>query len=420
MESDLLIRAKVNQERSNKGLKLIFLIWPFLAGCVAVRNFGLKSSRKILLFVFTYFGYTINFARESMDGFAHKEKFELFAKLDSSSFFALIQTILLRKSNSGELDLYSVVVNFLVSRFTDSYQVMFMVHSFVFSYFMLKVIEVIFDDVEGIKSFNVKVFFILLWFLIPINNVQAIRFPIASWIYIYGVIMYLKSENKRFLLFCFLSCLVHFSFALATVIVLAYSFLGNRNLVYLSFLALSFILPNLFYSFLSNFDSSQLGEGVEDKIQGYSREDYIKMRNQNLENRNWYSRLRIPFLQYGFYAALVYNVYFKRYSVKSDKFQDNLVSFMILFLAFIQFGFAFDSLGRRFLIIWFVFAAIYFIRSYSINESKELKLPTAILLFPVTLWVIVQFRVSLDVSTWMFYLGNPVVATFVKLETILN
>ncbi|MFY7666050.1 EpsG family protein [Flavobacterium sp.] len=420
MESDLLIRAKVNQERSNKGLKLIFLIWPFLAGCIAVRNFGLKSSRKILLFVFTYFGYTINFARESMDGFAHKEKFELFAKLDSSSFFALIQAILLRKSNSGELDLYSVVVNFLVSRFTDSYQVMFMVHSFVFSYFMLKVIEVIFDDVEGIKSFNVKVFFILLWFLIPINNVQAIRFPIASWIYIYGVIMYLKSENKRFLFFCFLSCLVHFSFALATVVVLAYSFLGNRNLLYLSFLALSFILPNLFYSFLSNFDSSQLGEGVEDKIQGYSREDYIKMRNQNLENRNWYSRLRIPFLQYGFYIALFYNAYLKRFSLKSDKFQDNLVSFMILFLAFIQFGFAFDSLGRRFLIIWFVLASIYFIRSYSLNASSELKLPTAILFFPVALWSIVQLRISLDVTTWMFYIGNPVVATFIKLETILK
>jgi hypothetical protein len=420
LESNLIISANSSKERSSKGLFLIFLVWPFLAGVIAIQNFAIKSNRKILLFLFTYFGYVINFGRESMDGFTHKEKFERFSKLDTSLFLKLINGIVLRESQTGDLDLYSVLVNFLVSRFTDSFQVMFMVHSFVFAYFMLKVIEVVFDDLGMVKSFNAKVFLVLLWFLIPINNVQAIRFPIASWIYIYGALMYLKTENKKFIFYCFLSCLVHFSFFLATALIIIYSFLGNRNLLYLSILGLSFVAPNLLYSFLSSFDSSQVGEGVQDKIQGYSREEYIKMRNQNLENRNWYSRLRIPLLQYGFYFALFYNGFIQRFNLKTDKLQRNLLSFMILFLSFIQFGFAFDSLGRRFLIVWFVFAAIYFIRCYCLNVFSEIKLPTIVLMFPIAVWIFVQIRVSLDVTTWMFYLGNPIVASFLEFETILK
>lgn len=420
MESNLVISAKENQESSKKGLSLIFLIWPFLAGIIAMRNFGIKNSRRILLFVFTYFGYVINFGRESMDGATHRNTFIAYSKIDTDTFFKLLNLIFLRQSEKGELDFYLVITNFLVSRFTDSYQVLYMLHGFVFAFFMLKVMEMVFDEFGGMLDNNAKFLFVLLWFILPINNVHAIRFPIATWIYVYGAYQYIRTENRKWFWYCGLACLVHFSFLFATLILAAYSLLGNRNLAYFSLLLVSFIFPSLLLSFLSGFDSKELGEGVAHKVNAYSNEDYIKSRNDDIASRNWYSRLRIPMLQYSLYYAVFKSGFLDRFSLLKDRTQQNLFSFLILFLAMVQFGFAVDSLGRRFILVWFIFALIFLVRCCCLNPIKSYRIIAFVVAFPALVWIIVQIRVSLDTTTWMFYLGNPITSFFIKLDTILK
>lgn len=385
-----------------------------------MRNFGLKNSRRILLFVFTYFGYAINFGRESMDGATHRNTFIAYSKIDTDTFVKLVNLIFLRQSENGELDFYLIVTNFIVSRVTDSYQVFFMLHAFVFAFFMLKVMALIFDEFSHVFDNNAKFLFVLLWFILPINNVQAIRFPIATWIFVYGGYQYIRTENRRMLWYCVLACLVHFSFLFATLIIAAYSLLGNRNLLYFGLLLTSIIFPNFLLSFLSGFNTKQLGEGVAHKVNAYSNEDYIKYRNENIESRNWYSRLRIPMLQYTLNFAVFKLGYLDRFSMFKDRTQQNLFSFLILFLAMVQFGFSVDSLGRRFIIVWFIFALIFLIRSCCLNPIKSYRNVIFILVFPALVWILVQIRVSLDVTTLMFYLGNPITSFFVKLETILK
>lgn len=401
-------------------LYLLFFVWPLLSFIVALKNFGDKHSRNIVVAFFSFFGFTLNFARESMDGFSHARRFRKAAQIDYDNFSQIVTNFILQKDSNGELDIYTTIVNFIVSRFTDSFHYVFLVHAFIFSYFSVKVFGIIYDEFDGKINKNAMVFFVLIFFLLPVSIVHGIRFPIASWIYIYGAYQLIRTENKKYLVFCLLACLVHFSFLLGLALVAAYSFIGNRNYIYLSLLALSFVAPSLLFNYFGTLDKADVGEGFEDKIAGYSREDYIKMRNANLEGRNWYSRLRIPVLQYTFYLVLVFMAFVNRQYHKQDKVQQNLLSFLILLLAFVNFGFAFDSLGRRFLLIWFVFAAIYIFRFFQLNFYKQYSAYTLIFIFPILLWIVVQLRVALDLMTYMFLIGNPLASIFIEMETILK
>jgi hypothetical protein len=407
-------------EKFGKELTILFFFWPLLSFIIAMRNFGNKNARKIVIAFFSFFGFTMNFARESMDGFFHAQKFAEATRLSNDAFSKLIVNFILRQGNSQELDIYTTVVNFVMSRFTDSFHYVFLLHAFVFSYFSVKTFGIIYDEFEGKISKNAMVFFVLIFFLLPVNIVHGIRFPIGSWMFIYGAYQLIRTGSKKHLLFCLLACFVHFSFILPLILTIAYSFLGNKNYIYISLLLASILFPSLFYSYLGSLDKADVGEGVEDKISGYSREDYIKMRNTNLENRNWYAKFRIPILQYAFYSVLLLITVVKKNYYKQDQVQQNLFSFLILFLAFVNFGFAFDSLGRRFLLVWFVFAAIFIFRFFQLNDFKYYSFYTKIFIFPILLWIFVQLRVALDVMTYMFLIGNPVTAAFIEMDAILK
>ena len=407
-------------EKSGKEIIILFFVWPLLSFVLALKNFGDKNNRKIIIAFFSFFGFTMNFARESMDGFSHAENFRKTARMSYDSFSDILKSFVLQQSTSGQLDIYTTLVNFFVSRFTDSFHYVFLFHAFIFSYFSVKTFGIIYDEFEGKISKNATVFFVLIFFLLPISIVHGIRFPIASWIYIYGAYQLLRTGSKKYLLFCLLACLAHFSFVLVFALTAAYAYLGNRNYIYSALLLSSILFPTLLYSYFGSFDKADVGQGIQDKIAGYSREDYIKMRNANLEGRNWYARLRIPILQYTFYVILFVIAFVKRNYYKQDQVQQNLASFLILFLSFVNFGFAFDSLGRRFLLIWFVFASIYIFRFFQLNNYKFYSTYTIVFAFPILLWILVQLRVALDLMTYMFILGNPLIAIFIEMDAILK
>lgn len=413
------IKANVNKSHGLE-FAVLFFIWPLFSFFLALQNFGNKQSRKIIIAFFSFFGFTMNFGREGLDGYTHAQHFMKSVDLTLADFFNSILNYISRKPGSSDLDIYTTVINFLVSRITDSYHIVFLVHALIFSYFSVKVFAILFDEFNGKLNKNSFIFFVFLFFIFPVSIVHGIRFPIASWIYIYGAYQLLRTENRKYLLYCLSATFVHFSFILGFALILAYYLLGNRNYIYVSILILSFIVPGLFYGYLTSFNVAQIGDGLSDKVEAYSRESYIKDRNESLQTRNWYVRIRIPLLQYVTMGILFIIGYLKKSNYYQDKTQKNLMSFIILLLAFINFGSSFDSLGRRFLIIWLVFAIIYVYRFFQINKFQHYSIYTILYIFPIVLWIFVQTRAALDVMTYMWLIGNPITAFFVEMEAIIK
>ena len=415
------MQAQTNtyKNKYGKSLFLIFLIWPFLSFVMALQDFGNKYARAILIAFFGFFGYTLSLSREGLDGYKHARIFEEFKFMQFPEFWETIKGFFLR-TGSNETDLYLFVTNFLISRFTSSVHVVFMFHSLVYGFFLVAIAGVLFNEFAGRLNKNSWIFFVLLFFVLPISNIHGIRFPLAMVIYVYYAYKFIATKNNKYLLLCTLTPLVHFSFAIAVLVLYVYRLLGNSNYIYLGLLALSFVAPGLMVGYLGSFASDNVSGNVARKISGYTNEDYIKARNGAIEGRNWYAQYRIPILQYAFYIVLAMIGYWGKKRYEFDKVQKNLLSFNLLFLAFVNFGFAMDSLGRRFLLLWFSFACIYMYRFFQLNKFANYSRYTLIMAFPIVLWVVVQLRVAFDITTYMWFMGNPISAYFVKMESILN
>lgn len=399
------IAQQTNYRKQIVSPYLLFLLWPFLSFFYAVKYFRYTQSRIIVILFFCFFGLTISLKSEGIDGYRQAQRFIRSSELNFAGFVdKIIRT--LSQQSENDLDIYTDTVNFLFSIITDNPQFVFAFHALIFGIFSISVFAALQDEFGGSMDKRALIFFVLILFINPINNIHAIRFPIASWVFIFGAYRFLRFERRVDLVWCLLAALIHFSFLAAFAVVVIYSFLGNRLYLYLGILLVSYIAPSVLNQYLIGFDSVPISEGIRSKITDYSREEYVTARNSAIESRNWYVRLRIPILHYTFIAGFFYTLFLAKRGVVRDKIQENLICFSILFLAFVNFGFEFDSLGRRFLLVWIVFASIYMYRYYQLNrEIFMIKVPL-LFIFPVGLWIIVQVRIFFETMNVMWIFGN--------------
>ncbi|HEY0740164.1 MAG TPA: EpsG family protein [Chryseosolibacter sp.] len=399
----------------------IFAIWPFLAFIFSVFDFGKQSSRITIILFFTLLGFSMVLNRETMDGYKHSQVFEAAKDITLSNFTDEVQNILLFRSVEN-VDFYLYTTNFLFSRFTSDPRIIFTFHSFIFALLLVSFLGSIYDNVPGIWPTVSILIFLLLVFINPITNVHFIRFPIGSWIFLTGAYHFIVTRKTRFIAFAFLAVIVHFAFTYAVAALLLYAVFGNRHLIYSAVLAFSFIVPDLFYNNVSFMDAS-LDEGnIEKKIYAYSNEEYIETRKQGLESAAWYRAYRIQIIQYSMYVIMLIATFHALRTKRYDQTQMNLLAFLILLLAFVNFGFSFDSLGRRFFLVWLVLACVYLIRYFTYFSSQSLRnFSLMFLAIPVAFYVIMQLRIGLEVTSVSWFIGNIVViiAGFID-DTILD
>lgn len=404
-----------SQQRIDVWGFLLFCLWPLLSFFFAVKNFKQRQSRILIVLFLCFFGLTISLKLDSIDGSRQVTRFINASHLSIAGLADKAYQLALLKSE-GDLDLYTDLVNFLFIQVTDNAKIVFAFHALIFGIFGLRVITEMYDEFEGKLTWPTYLFLILVILLNPINNIHAIRFPIASWVFVYGTYKYIRLEKATYLIWCLVASLIHFSFFVASAVVIIYALLGNRMYVYLVILVISYVMPDLLQGYLSSVDVESVGEGIGNKISGYSRSEYVTARNQAIESRNWYAKWPRPILHYSFLIALSIPAFFKRSSFVADKIQESLLCFLILFLSFVNFGFEFDSLGRRFLLIWLTFAAIYLFRLYQLNRGKISPGIAMFLLVPIALWILFQIRLALEVTGLMWLIGNPILCLIAEVD----
>jgi hypothetical protein len=404
------------QNKSRGVLSFLFLVWPFFSFILAIRNFRVKSYRIFIVLFFAFYGFTLSLSHEGSDGYRHAQDFRAATAMTWEDYTQSITEAITRTSRQ-QLDIYTATVDFFFSRFTDSAQIVFFFHGLLFAFLAIKIYGWIYDEqLSGINNNNALLYFVLILFINTINKLPFIRFPIASWIYIAGLYQYLKTEKRKYLLWCALSIPVHFSFVFAVGISIIFTVFKRNYILYSILLLTSYLVPNLLHNYLLAIDPTLLGEGLDKKIQGYGNQDYISSRSGELETSNWYRRFRVDILKWSLYISFL-GVKISMFR-QMDIFQKNILSFLILFLAFVNFGYEFDSLGRRFVYIWMFFAAIFFFRYYQKFFAGTKRLSwVPILAVPGILFAIVmEFRQGFEAMSFFWVIGNFFTASFIEID----
>jgi hypothetical protein len=379
---------------------ILFILWPFLAFISALTNYSQKDAKNVVYFYFIYFGLTYFITNSYyVDAAGYALDLKANAALPFSDFFTIVGGLY---SSNTSVDFIEPMISFIISRFTENYRVLFGVYAALFGFFYLKSIDLLHNSFVERNGWNTAIHLAFFTVILPITAINGFRMWTAAWIFFYGAYHVILNRDARYLLLTFASVFVHWSFLSANIILLIYFFVGNRNYIYLPLTIISFIIPGLIAP-LFNSVSVRLGGAMQNRYESYSSVEYILQRQQSMEQASWFLRLGNNLVFY--YLLLAIIVIQLRYkNSMNEKAEKNLFSFLLLFLAFINFGKEIPSFGGRFQIIFFLFATLYIFMYFVKQPQKNISILTFIGLFPMILYTAVVFRQgSENINAWILY-----------------
>ncbi len=250
----------------------LFIVFPFFSLITAVRSFRASWAKNIVWAFVVFYGFTFAIGKESSDNDINRyvgELKEMYLKDFSVNEFVNFFT------ESGEADLARTLIAIIVSRFTQSQQVLTAVYGFIFGFFFTRNLWYIFDRLKGNLKW-LSIIMLLIFFLVnPFWNINGFRFNTAAHIFIFGLLPYLVENKKKSLVFCFLSILMHFSFLLPVGILLIYLALGNRLTAYFVFFIISTFISSINITEFNTFLEDNLPEVFLERSKKYTEEDKV-------------------------------------------------------------------------------------------------------------------------------------------------
>lgn len=397
---------------------ILFIIWPFLAFLSALTNYNQKESRIVVYLFLIYYGLTFSLSGTSyVDASGYAMALKANSRLPFSDFFKIVGGIY---ATDTSVDIVEPFISFIVSRITDDHRILFAVFAAIFGFFYLRSISLLYNRYKENPGWNVAIHLAFFTIILPISAINGFRMWTAAWIFFYGAYYVVLYRNPKYLLVALSASLVHWSFISANAVLFIYYFAGNRNLIYLPLAIVSFILPRL-VSPIFQIVSHRFGGAIQNRFESYSNEGYIASRQLDFEQSTWFLKLSESFVLYYFLFAIIIIQLMRRKS-SEDKIESNLFSFMLLFLAFVNFGKAIPSFGERFQTIFIMFATFYVLLNFAKQPGDRISVITLIGLFPMVLNAAVTFRQSSEsINAWILApgLGLPLVVPGLPLAEFL-
>ena len=396
---------------------LIFLFNPFLNLLFYLKN-NIYKSRHALWFFCAFIGYTFVISDGNVDQIdASRYANELIEvhnlKLGLNDFY---NEILITS-----VDPVLSIIIFLVSLFSNSYSLLFLVFGIIFGYFYSKLFELII--IKNGSSVNLKhfyLFFIAILLIIPPWQINGFRFWTGAIIFIYSVLLFIHEKNIfKSLLFMLLACAFHFTFILLSITVIT-------SLIFSRFISFKFVyilfIANIFFGFLSleNINLSTLENFVNisdlyaSKINTYTNQDYIDIVSESSKNTNFYVRYKLYIFKY----LTLFVFFILLINTKINKTTNSfLISICLItdILLTLNVG-AIERFG--FIINFFLtYQLLLFL-----PLLKKLRLKTflnSLIQITSLYYIIVELRFGFEFLSLDTFFSNPIVSFFIKSETAI-
>lgn len=417
MDNIYAFRNKPFTVESGTTYLILFILWPFMALITALANYNSKNAKRTVYLFLIYYGFTFVAEFYYMDAFRYVEEFRYNATLPFSEFFRIVGGLY---STETSVDILEPLISFVVSRFTENYHFLLAAYAFVFGFFFLKSINLLYEEYVQKPNLNALIFIFFFALLIPPTSISVPRMWIAAWIFFLGAYHVIVHHERKYLLLALSAGFMHWSFFALGLILILYHFAGNRNLIYAPIAIASFIIPNVLMPIFTAI-SPALGVAVEYRFEGYTSESFALRLEQLSEQASWFVTLNNRLIFYYFVLMVVIIRFFKRDQVSGKK-EENWYSFMLIMVAFVNFGRAIPEFGSRMQTVFLLFAAAYVFFYYMNLDWKKIRPLTVIGFFPMLLYSFIEFRMGAEsINPWIYApgLGLPFIDPTLTVSELL-
>lgn len=386
------------------------MVSPFTSVILAVLNCRDRTFKNVIWIFCAFYGYTFVLYPSTSDAQSHVNEFEQLAKESDLTFEEY--SIRFWSKEGGDADVLIPLIKFGLSRVTSNHRVLLCIMGFLLGYFFSRNVWNLLKIVNK-PLLKLGILTLLLYsFIWPPWGLNAFRFPLATHIFMYGLINAFFLNKKSGWVFIFLSPLVHFSFFLAILTLFIFKVLGNRIKAYVVLLLFSLIpFFSLQTSSLKNLlPQTDIG-AIEGRKGSYLDEEYIARDRAGAATMNWYVGLRYTGAKYATVFLILFT-YIRRKNIPKDDGLYSMLCYSIFLMGFSNLlDAAMASIGRFTMVAQMLFLAVFFI--YSSRYVWRLKpLYQTAFTFVVLLYTIVEIRVGFYTFSLDTVLSNPILVAF--------
>jgi hypothetical protein len=409
----------------NKDHWYLFLLFPFLAGITAIRNYRESWAKNIIWAFIVFYGFTFSIPTEaSKDGTSADINRYILQVRELYKVDLKFQDVAKLYHDNEDIDILKLTIAIVVSRITNSSQVLTAIYGFIFGFFISRNIWFVIERMRG-KLKTAALLLLIVYALVdPIWNINGFRFHTAVQIFIYGLLPFLFEGSKKGIFVSALSILVHFSFMLPVGVLLLYILAGNRTIIYFIFFIASFFSSGINIIALNSLVAENAPTALADRTATYRNVDKVEElqsgAQEGTDNRNWYIRLYTLALQWPLELFLLILFFYRKEMKLFDRRFLNSLSFTLLFWGVANIMASLPS-GRRFLAIAEL-SALPLIILYVQNIPKEKYLTNWVLLASpaLLLFIIVSIRFGFLTISVNTLISNPLVVLFTDYNIALN
>lgn len=315
----------------------------------------------------------------------------------------------------GKPDFYQETLNYVVSRFTSNYHLIFFFASLIVGVFFCKNMGFI----VGNDAYHLSIRCIILTYFffcsIHFFKITAFRFQTALTISIFFLFLFFLTKNKKYLLGLFISPLIHASFIILLPIIITYLLSGKYFKFWIVCMVIALFISELSIELFKN-SLQILPASIAQKFDGYLDAWYILEQNEGGSGRIWIKRLLE--LSFRLYLNFLVIIMWRNYDCRIKGTEcESFFRFLIVLMAFVNFTMIIPSLGARFQLLTYPFIAYIWMRCFQLRKFDKYLYTLGIFLLgalflPVSVAGLPCLNYYDEVLESNFYFSSPIYLIF--------
>ncbi|RUO37095.1 hypothetical protein CWE15_11520 [Aliidiomarina taiwanensis] len=372
------------EERNDLCFKLaLFCIVPFLAFLYSFVRLNTRSSHIILFICACLYAIAMSpDLTKGIDSVYYVNEFNRVKDLDSYYIKDLYFNYF--SKNEYVKDLYAYTTLYVISRFTDNYHWMFLAFVVLPAIFCLKVLRYTTVNYKfSLLSVCILVIFISRYNMFSINGV---RFIAATWLSIYLIVEFYRSNNYRYLILLPIIYFIHhstlyvfFLFGLASFSKVFVSVNNKNKLIFAIFTSyfLGSYATEILYVFVDYLPSN-----VQQMVGRYTDASYMEFIHKDNITNSWQRRGEFAVRMYINLLVLTLIYYYDTIYPTNDNFIKRVFAFVVISLFMNNIFASIPAFGIRYLgyLIPFVVICIA-------NANRTKFINTLLLLSPFVFFI---------------------------------
>lgn len=256
---------------------IAFVLWPLPALLAALRRIN-DTQTKILATAFSaLIGYRLAITDPRFDSYRYAENFLDLSALDWSSFTAWFRDNCFYTEACLEPAL--PFIGYAASRLTDGYHLPYATFGAIFGFFCISTLAAIKEHNNHYWTKLSYIALLCLYLLNPIQNINGLRFYIATWVFLIAIINLHFGHKKIGLLQLFCAPLFHYSFLGAGILAILLIPLRIPTPIAATLALVSYTVSTPAAWILSKI-SGGISLGITERGARYLNEDYVFSRDQ--------------------------------------------------------------------------------------------------------------------------------------------